>query len=38
MKVGESIQKMFDYIPGKNLDEAIPLITFEKEEFAELEE
>jgi formate dehydrogenase subunit beta len=38
MKVGESIQKMFDYVPGKNLDEAIPLITFEKEEFAELEE
>ena len=37
-KVGESVQKMFDYIPGKNVDEDIPLITFEEEEFAEVEE
>lgn len=38
MKVGESVQKMFDYIPGKNVDEDIPLVTFEKEEFTEIEE
>jgi len=37
-KVGESVQKMFDYIPGRDVDEDIPLITFEKEEFAEIEE
>lgn len=37
-KVGESVQKMFDYIPGKNVEEEIPLVTFEQEEFAEIEE
>ena len=37
-KVGESVQNMFKYIPGKDLDEAIPLITFEKEEFSDIEE
>lgn len=36
--VGESIQTMFEYVPGKNRDEKIPLITFNKEEFAEIEE
>lgn len=37
-KVGESVQKMFDYIPGKDLEEEIPLITFKQEEFSEIEE
>ena len=37
-KVGESVKKMFDYIPGKNVEEDIPLITFKEEEFAEVEE
>ena len=37
-KVGESVQKVFDYIPGKNLEEEIPLVTFEKEELAEVED
>jgi formate dehydrogenase subunit beta len=37
-KVGESIQKMFDYLPGKNVDDDIPLLTFEKNEFIEVEE
>jgi len=37
-KIGESVQKMFEYIPGKNVEEDIPLITFEEEEFAEVEE
>jgi formate dehydrogenase subunit beta len=36
-KVGESIQDLFDYIPGKNIEEKLPLVTFEKEEFAEIE-
>jgi len=37
-KVGESVQKMFDYVPGKNVEEDIPLVTFEEEEFAEVED
>ena len=37
-KVGEYVQKMFDYTPGKNVEEDIPLVTFEKEEFAEVED
>ena len=37
-KVGESIQKTFNYVPGKNVDEEIPLVTFKQEEFAEIEE
>jgi len=37
-KIGESVQNMFDYVPGKDVDEKIPLITFEQEEFAEVEE
>lgn len=37
-KVGESVQKVFDYIPGKDVEEEIPLITFEKEELAEVED
>jgi len=36
-KVGESVQKMFDYIPGKNIEEEIPLITYKKDEFTEFE-
>jgi formate dehydrogenase subunit beta len=34
-KVSESVQKMFDYIPGKDVNEEIPLITFKKDEFNE---
>jgi len=37
-KVGESVQKIFNYIPGKDVKESIPLVTFEKEEFIEFEE
>jgi len=37
-KIGESVQKVFDYIPGKNIDEDIPLMTFEKEELLEFED
>lgn len=36
-KVGESVQKLFDYTPGKDVEEKIPLVTFKKEEFAEVE-
>jgi len=37
-KVGESVQKIFDYIPGKDIEEDLPLTTFEKEELTEFEE
>jgi formate dehydrogenase subunit beta len=37
-KVGESIQQIFEYIPGKNIEEKIPLLTYEEEEFTEIEE
>jgi len=35
--MGESVQDMFEYIPGKNMEEKMPLVTFKKEEFGELE-
>lgn len=35
--VGESVQNMFEYIPGKNVEEKQPLITFKEDEFANLE-
>lgn len=38
LKVGEEVQKLFNYIPGKNVEEAIPLTKYEKEEFAEVED
>jgi len=36
-KVGESVQNMFEYVPGKNVEEKQPLITFKEDEFANLE-
>lgn len=36
--IGESVQKLFDYTPGKNLEEDLPLCTFKKEELVEYEE
>lgn len=38
LKVGEEIQKVFNYIPGKDVEEKIPFTTFEKEELHEVEE
>jgi len=37
-KVGESVQKLFNYVPGRDVKEVIPLVTFEKEEFTNIEE
>jgi len=34
---GESVQEIFDYLPGRDVDEEIPLKTFETEEFADVE-
>lgn len=36
IKIGEETAKMFDYIPGRNVKEAIPVTVFKEEEFAEL--
>ncbi|OQX56683.1 MAG: coenzyme F420 hydrogenase [Candidatus Cloacimonas sp. 4484_209] len=36
-KVGESIQDMFDYLPGRNVEEKVPITVFEEKEFAEVE-
>jgi len=36
--VGDRNQEVFDYVPGKNIDEPLPLTTFEKEEFLEVEQ
>lgn len=38
LRVGESVQDMFNYLPGKDVEEPIPLTTFETEEFAQVEE
>jgi formate dehydrogenase subunit beta len=38
LKVGEEIQKTFDYVPGKNVEEEIPLTKYEKNEFTEVED
>ena len=35
--MGESVQDMFEYVPGKNVEEKMPLVTFKTEEFGELE-
>lgn len=34
--VGSQVQKIFDYVPGRSLDEEIPLTTFREAELAEI--
>ncbi len=34
--VGEQVQKMFDYVPGRSLDEELPLTTFKEEELPDI--
>ena len=38
IKAGESAQKLFDYIPGRNIEEEIPITTFEEKELSEVED
>ncbi len=38
MKVGESVQKMFNYLPGRDVEEDIPITTFEEQELEEVED
>lgn len=35
-KVGASVQAVFDYVPGKDLDEQIPVKAYEQEELAQV--
>ena len=37
-KIGESVQGIFEYVAGKDVEEEIPLTTFEKEELSEIED
>jgi formate dehydrogenase subunit beta len=34
LKMGEAVQKAFNYLPGKNIEEGLPITTFVPEEFA----
>ena len=34
LKMGEAVQKAFDYLPGKDVEEGLPITTFVPEEFA----
>ena len=36
--IGESVQNMFEYIPGKSMTEKIPLTTFKEKELTKIEE
>ena len=36
--VGDRNQKAFDYVPGRSINELLPLTTFEEEEFQEVEQ
>ena len=36
--IGDRNQEAFDYVPGRSMDEPIPLTTFEEEEFQEVEQ
>lgn len=36
--VGENVQGVFNYVPGKDLEEEIPIKTFELDELTEVED
>jgi len=37
LKIGNAVQKAFDYLPGKDIKEGLPFTTFAPEEFAGIE-
>ena len=37
LKVGDSVQKAFDYLPGKDIEEGLPITAYTPEGFAEVE-
>ncbi len=36
--IGQRLQQTFDYLPGRSVDETLPLITFKEDEWTELGE
>ena len=36
--IGQRVQEVFNYLPGRNLDEKPPLITFKADEWSEVGE
>jgi formate dehydrogenase subunit beta len=34
--VGDKVQKVFDYVPGRSLEEVLPLATFKEDELKEV--
>ena len=34
LKTSESVQEAFSYLPGRDMEEGLPLVTFTPEEFA----
>ena len=37
LKMGDAVQKAFDYLPGRDIEEGLPITTFTSEEFARIE-
>ena len=38
LRVGDAIQKVFEYVPGKDVAEPVPLSTFIEQELEEVED
>lgn len=36
--IGNTVQKMFDYVPGRNREESIPILTYKEDELHEYED
>ena len=36
--IGQRLQDTFEYVPGRSLDDTLPLITFKEDEWSELGE
>ena len=36
--IADETQKLFDYIPGRSLDEPVPLVVYKEEELHEVED
>jgi formate dehydrogenase subunit beta len=35
---GDEVQRAFDYVPGRNTEEPIPMLTYEEDELHEYED
>jgi formate dehydrogenase subunit beta len=36
--IGQRVQETFDYVPGRGVDEPLPLVTFKEDEWLEVGE